>query len=94
MLETWDLHYGQARPQLTTWVSHWPITSVRLNKAGSLAIVSSQSRAVSLLQLSWGLVTCSAIIKKEREAWVSNLNLLPAAALSVKRNCGRPYIKH
>ena len=43
MLETWALHYGRARPQLTTWVSHRPITGVRLNKAGSLAIVSSQS---------------------------------------------------
>ena len=35
-------------------------------------------------QLSWGLVTCSANIKKEREARVSDYSL-PTAALSVKK---------
>ena len=64
VVETWDLQYGHASPALTTWVSHEPVTGIKMASCGSLALASSSSGVASLLQLSPGLVDCS---RQERQ---------------------------
>ena len=36
--KVWDLHYGHGEPALSVWVSHNPITTIRMNEKGDLAI--------------------------------------------------------
>ena len=36
--KVWDLHYGHGEPALSVWVSHNPITTIRMNEKGDLAV--------------------------------------------------------
>ena len=37
-IKVWDLHYGHGEPALSVWVSHNPITTIRMNEKGDLAV--------------------------------------------------------
>ena len=63
VVQTWDLQYQQNTPLITTKVSDDPITSIKFNETGNLAMVSSCSGTATLLEMSPNLVSCS---KEER----------------------------
>ena len=49
------MHYGHGEPALSVWVSHNPITTIRMNEKGDLAVAGEDQLDPLLLLTFWAI---------------------------------------